>query len=83
MIDTSVLAEFIANVVGFLFSFLDGVNLSPIATAIETVTPFLKAILYILPAKTMGEIFAITCALFVLRIAITTVKLIWDLLPLA
>ena len=83
MIDVNILAEFVANIISFFFSFLADVDLSPLANALDTVTPYLKAALYILPAKTIGQIFAVIVAIWSLRFVIKTVRAIWELLPVA
>ena len=82
MIDIDVLSELIANIVSFFFSFLNDIDLSPIATAFETLTPFFKAALYILPAKTIAQIFSIICAIWSLRFIIKTLRALWSILPI-
>lgn len=80
--DMTVFSELIANVVSFIFGFLKGVDLSPIADALEVVTPYIKAALYILPANTIAQIFAVTCAIWSLRLTVKSVMLLWNLLPI-
>lgn len=77
------ISESVADVVSFLLGFLKNVDLSPIADALETLTPYFKATMYLLPAKTIAQIFAITCTIWSLRLTIKTIKLLWDLLPIA
>lgn len=80
--DITIFSELIANFVSFLFGFMKNVDLSPIANALETLTPYIKAALYLLPAQTIAQIFAITCAIWSLRLTIKTIMLIWNLLPI-
>ena len=77
------IAEFVANGLSLIFEWFGGINLSPVATAIETLTPYIKTVLYILPANTIAQIFSIVIAIWSVRLTIKTIKLIWDLLPLA
>ena len=81
--DTQILADFIANIISFLMGFMKNVDLTPIAKALETVTPYIKGALYFLPANTIAQIFAITCAIWAFRLTIKTIVLIWNLLPIA
>lgn len=81
--DFEILSELIANLISFLFSFFGEVDLSPLADALETVTPYLKAALYFLPVKTIAQIFSICCAIYSLRLIVKTIMLIWNLLPIA
>lgn len=80
--DISVFSELIANLISFLFGMFEGVDLSPIAKAIETLTPYIKAALYLLPTETIAQIFTITCALWSLRLTIKSIILLWNLLPI-
>lgn len=80
--DISILSELIANIVSFIFSFFSKVDLSPIADAISFLKPYLQAALYILPAKTIGEIFAVICSIWSLRLVIKTLRTLWDIIPL-
>ena len=80
--DISVFSELIANLISFLFGMFEGVDLSPIAKAIETLTPYIKAALYLLPTETIAQIFTITCALWSLRLTIKSIILLWNLLPM-
>ena len=80
--DINVFSDLIANLISFLFGFLDGVDLSPIANALETVTPYIKAALYLLPAETIAQIFSITCAIYSVRLTVRAICLIWNLLPI-
>ncbi len=82
MIDIDVLAELIANIVSFFFSFLNDVDLSPIATAFETITPYLKAALYFLPVKTVAQILSIIFSIWGLRFVIKTIRALWELIPI-
>lgn len=77
-----IFSELIANIVSFLFGFMKNVDLSPIANAIETVTPYIKGALYFLPVQTLAQIFAITCAIWSLRLTIKSIVLLWNLLPI-
>ena len=77
------IAEFVANGLSIIFDWFGGIDLSPVATAIETLTPYIKGALYILPANTIAQIFSVVVAIWSIRLTIKTVKLIWDLLPLA
>ena len=77
------IAEFVANVLSIIFDWFGGIDLSPVATAIETLTPYIKGALYILPANTIAQIFSIVVAIWSVRLTIKTIKLVWDLLPLA
>lgn len=81
--DLSFFADLIAGFITFLFSGLQNVDLTPINTALETVTPFLKAALYILPAATMGQIFGVICAIWSTRLIIKTLQSLWAILPIA
>lgn len=81
--DLNFLSELIAGFVTFLFSGLQHVDLTPINTALSTVTPYLKAALYILPATTMGQIFAVICAIWSVRLIIKTLQSLWAILPIA
>lgn len=83
MLDIEVLTEFIANIISFLLGFMKNVDLTPIADALEYVTPFIKGALYFLPADTIAQIFGIACAIWSLRLTIKTVVLVWNLLPIA
>lgn len=83
MIEVNEFSEIIAHFISFLFNMVDGVDLSPLANALETVTPYIKAALYFLPAKTIAQIFSITCAIFSVRLTIKSVVLLWQLLPIA
>lgn len=80
--DMTVFSELIANLVSFLFGLVEGVDLSPIAKAIETLTPYIKAALYLLPVNTIAQIFTITCAIWSLRLTIKSIILLWNLLPI-
>ena len=80
--DISIFSELIANLISFLFGLMKNVDLSPLADAIETITPFIKAALYILPAKTIAQIFGITCAIWSLRLTVKSLKLLWEIIPL-
>ena len=80
--DMTVFSELIANIVSFLFGFVEGVDLSPLANALEVVTPYIKAALYLLPANTIAQIFSITCAIWSLRLTVKSVILLWNLLPI-
>lgn len=80
--DITVFSEFIANIVSFLFGFVEGVDLTPLADALEYVSKFIKGALYLLPAHTIAQIFAITCAIWSLRLTIKTIILLWQLLPI-
>lgn len=81
--DVGVFSELIANIISFLFGFMEGVDLSPLADALETVTPYIKAALYFLPVNTIAQIFSITCAIWSLRLTVRSVMLLWNLLPVA
>lgn len=77
------IAEFVANVLSIIFDWFGGIDLSPVATAIETLTPYIKGALYILPANTIAQIFSLVVVFWSVRLTIKTIKLVWDLLPLA
>ena len=77
------IAEFVANVLSMIFDWFGGIDLSPVATAIETLTPYIKGALYILPANTIAQIFSLVVVFWSVRLTIKTIKLVWDLLPLA
>lgn len=81
--DMTVFSELIANIVSFLFGLIDGVDLTPLANALEVVTPYIKAALYLLPANTIAQIFSITCAIWSLRLTVKAIMLLWSLLPIA
>ena len=81
--DFTWISEVIANIISFLFSFFANVDLSPIADALEYVSKYIKAALYILPSQTIAQIFAIVCVLYSFRLCIKTIILIWQLLPIA
>jgi hypothetical protein len=81
--DLTILSELIANLVSFVFSFFSDVDLSPIADALEHVTVYIKAALYFLPAKTIAQIFSITCFIWSLRLTIKSIQLLWNLIPVA
>lgn len=83
IMDITVLSELIANLVSFVFSFFDGVDLSPIANALEHVSVYIKGALYFLPAKTIAQIFSITCFIWSLRLTIKSIQLLWSLIPIA
>lgn len=76
------IAEMIANILSVIFDWFGGIDLSPLANAIETLTPYIKTVLYILPAKTIAQIFSIVVAIWSVRLTIKTIKLVWDLLPI-
>lgn len=80
--DITVFSELIANIVSFLFGFMKGVDLSPIASALETVKPFLQGALYLLPAQTLAQIFSISCAIWSLKLTVKSITLLWSLLPI-
>ena len=81
--DLTFLSELIAAFVSFLFSFFDGISLSPIASALEFCSDYIRAILYLLPANTIAQIFAVVCVLWSLSLCIKAVITLWNLLPLA
>lgn len=76
------ISEFVSDAVSFLLGFLKDVDLSPMAEAIENVSVYIKAALYLLPAETIAQIFAISCAIYSIRLTIRTITLIWNLLPI-
>ena len=83
MVSIEVLTEFVANIITFLFNIVGDIDLTPIADALEYVTPFLKGALYFLPVDTIAHIFGIACAIWSLRLTVKTVILVWNLLPIA
>lgn len=76
-----ILSNLTANILTTILDMLTNVDLSGVIKAIETLTPYLKAGLYILPAETIGQIFSIIVTLWSLRLIVKTIKLLWDLLP--
>ena len=76
------IAELVANILSMIFDWFGGIDLSPVAEAIETLTPYIKGALYILPANTIAQIFSIVVAIWSIRLTIKTIKLVWDLLPI-
>lgn len=76
------IAELIANILSMIFNWFGGIDLSPVEKAIETLTPYIKGALYILPANTIAQIFSIVVTIFSIRLTIKTIKLVWDLLPM-
>lgn len=81
--DLSFLSEIIAAFVSFIFSFFDGVDLSPIGSALEYVSKYIKAALYILPSGTIAQIFSVVCVLWSFRLVVKSIITIWNLLPIA
>lgn len=75
------LAEFIANIISLLFGLFQDVDISGISQAVETLTPFIKTILYILPARTISNIFSVIVMFWSYKIIVRTLKLIWDIIP--
>ena len=80
---TETISNLVTNFISLIFGIFKDVDLSPINDALETLTPYIKGALYLLPANTIAQIFAITCVMFSLRITIKSILLIWDLLPIA
>lgn len=80
---TETIAELIVHFISFIFGFMKDVDLSPLADALEVITPYIQAALYLLPAHTIAQIFAITCAIYSVRLTIKAVILLWNLLPIA
>lgn len=76
-----ILSDVVASILTTILDMLTNVDLSGVVEAIETLTPFLKAGLYILPAETISQIFSIIVTLWSLRLIVKTIKLVWDLLP--
>ncbi len=78
--------ETIANTIGFFMSaflnLFEGLNLQPVGQAIETVKPYIQTALYILPARTIYQIFSVVVILWSIRLTIKAVRTLWDLLPL-
>lgn len=73
----------ITNFLTVIFDMFAGVDMSGLETAITTLTPYLKAGLYILPAKTMGQIFSVIVGIWSARLVIKAVKTLWEILPIA
>lgn len=76
------LAETIVDFLCLIFTWLQNIDLSPVATAIETLTPYLQFSLFLLPAQTIGQIFNIIIIFWTMRLTIKTIKLFWDLIPI-
>ena len=76
------IAGLVANILSMIFDWFGGIDLSPVAEAIERLTPYIKGALYILPANTIAQIVSIVVAIWSIRLTIKTIKLVWDLLPI-
>lgn len=76
------IAEFIANAMIALFGLFGNLDLSPLADALAVMRPFLQTALYILPFRTIRDIFAIVCMFWSYRLCIKALKTIWDVLPI-
>lgn len=71
----------VTAIIGGLLDLFSGVNLNGVVQGMQTITPYLKAALYMLPVGTLKAIFAIIVALWTFRLIVKTIKLIWDLIP--
>ena len=76
------IADLIAYALTLLFNLFGDFDLSGLTAAVETITPFIKGALYILPGETIKDIFTIVVMLWSVRLCIKTVKTIWNLLPI-
>lgn len=80
------MGEFIAGIVvdfiTIVFGFLKNIDLSPVLTAIETLTPYFQFALYILPAETIAQIFTVVIAIWSMRLTIKAIKIIADFMNL-
>jgi hypothetical protein len=73
-------------ITSFLTAILDmfaGVDMTGLETAVTTLVPYLKVGLYILPAKTMGQIFSVIVGIWSTRLIIKSIKTLLDILPFA
>ena len=76
------IAELVANILSMIFDWFGGIDISGVEAAISTLTPYIKTVLYILPAHTIAQIFSVVVAIWSIRLTIKTIKLVWDLLPI-
>lgn len=72
----------IIDLVCALFGVLQNIDLSPVLTAIETLTPYFQFALFILPAETIAQIFSIIVAIWSMRLTIKAIKVFWELIPI-
>lgn len=77
------IADLIAYALTLLFNLFGDIDLSGLSAAVETITPYIKGALYILPGETIKDIFAVVVMLWAFRLTIKTVKTIWNLIPIA
>ena len=74
-------AEIAAYFLSWILGFFAEIDLSPVATALETLKPYLQAALYILPAETIKQQWAIVVSIWSFRLTIKAIKTIWQLIP--
>lgn len=77
-----IIAQFIANVMAAIFNLFGNLDLSPLSDALAVMRPYLQTALYILPYKTIRDMFAIVCMFWGYRLTIKALKTIWSILPL-
>lgn len=70
------------GVVNILLAPLTIINIAvDFVAAIPVITQFIQVVAYVLPWGNLLPLVVLTIALFVLRIAISLIKTIWNLIP--
>lgn len=78
-----VLLNIIAGVINVLLFPLEVINIGvDFLAGIPAVYKFLQVVVYILPWSNILPLIVLIIAIFILRIVISLIKTIWDLLPI-
>ena len=80
--DFTFISELISAFISMIFEAFANVDLSPINSALQFVSKYIQAALYILPSQTVSQIFAIVCVIWSLSLFVKTLATIWSLIPI-
>ena len=72
----------IFSVVDILLTPFDGLNLIISSNVFNTVLEYLSVVTYVLPIQNFIPIFVFVISTMLLRIVISALKTLWDILPL-
>jgi len=77
----SLLETLLSPILQFILSLFGNIDLSPIATAVEVVKPYIQLALYILPAGTIAQILSIIITIYSFRLTMKTIRLVFEFIP--
>ena len=77
----SLLETLLSPILQFILSLFGNIDLSPVATAVEIVKPYIQLALYILPAQTIAQILSIIITIYSFRLTIKTIRLVFEFIP--